>query len=85
MLSVQCRLAQLPEEDLVILALRPTFGGCACPYEWGAISESVYDVVIALLHSNDWNTFELKSKLGCMCPQVKYLPEDVPFYLKARN
>ena len=70
---------QLPEEDLAILVLRLTFGGSPCPYEWGVISESVCDLAMAILHSNDWNPFELKSMLGCLVPQVKYIHEDVPF------
>ena len=44
---------QLPEEDLAILALRLTFAGSPCPYEWGVISESVCDLAMAILHSND--------------------------------
>ena len=27
---------QLPQEDLAVMALRLTFGGSACPYEWGS-------------------------------------------------
>jgi hypothetical protein len=34
---------QLPEQDLVLMYLRLTFGGKPCPSEWGAISETVCD------------------------------------------
>ena len=70
---------QLPEENLAIMALRLTFGGCACPFEWGAISESICDLAMAFLHSNDWDPTSLKSKLGDMVPKTKFLPDDVPF------
>lgn len=39
---------QIPEEKLAIIALRLTFGGTPGPYEWGAISEPICDLVNAL-------------------------------------
>ena len=51
---------QLPEENLAIMALRLTFGGCACPLEWGAISETICDLAMAFLHSDDWDPISLK-------------------------
>ena len=70
---------QLPKENLAIMALRLTFGGSACPYEWVVISESVCDLSMALQHSNDWDPHSLKSKLGELVPEKKFLPDDAPF------
>ena len=51
---------QLPEENFAIMALHLTFGGSPCPYEWGVISESICDLSMALLHSNDRDPHSLK-------------------------
>ena len=34
---------------------------------------------MALLHSNEWDPSSLKSKLGCLVPQPKFLSDDEPF------
>ena len=70
---------QLPDENLAIMALRLTFGGSPGPYEWGAISETICDLSMAFLHSDDWDPNELCSPLGSLVPQPKYLPDSVPF------
>ena len=61
------------------MALRLTFGGSACPYEWGIISESVCDLSMALQQSKDRDPHSLKSKLGDLVPEAKFLPADSPF------
>ena len=53
--------------------------GCTCPYELGIISESICNLSMALLHSNNWDPTSLRSKLGDMVPDPKCLPDDVPF------
>ena len=70
---------QLPEGNLAIMALSLIFGGCACPYEWGVISESICDLSMALLHSDDWDPSSLRPKLGDVVPGPKFLLDDVPF------
>ena len=70
---------QSPEENLAIMALRLTFGGLPCPYEWGIISESLCDLSMVFLQCNDWDPYSLRSKLGDLVPQPKVLPDDVPF------
>ena len=70
---------QSPEENLAIMALRLTFGGSPCPYEWGIISESLCDLSMVFLQGNDWDPYSLRSKLGDLVPQPKVLPDDVPF------
>ena len=70
---------QVPKENFAIMALHLTFGGSPCPYEWGVISESICDLSMALLHSNEWDPNSLKSKLEHLVPQPKFLPDGEPF------
>ena len=61
------------------MALRLTFRGSPCPYKYGVISESVWGLLIALLHSNDCDPHSFKSKLGDRVPQPNFLPGETPF------
>ena len=61
------------------MALRLTFDGSPCPYKWGVVSELICDLSIALLHSNEWDPSSLKSKLGDLVPQPKFLSDDELF------
>ena len=77
--AVQTCTQLLLEENLTIIALRLTFGGSPCPYEWGVMSESICDLSMALLHSNEWDPSSLKSKLGDLVPQPKILLDNEHF------
>ena len=44
---------QLPDKNLAVVALRPTFGGAPGPYEWGVILDTVCDLTTAILHEDD--------------------------------
>ena len=70
---------QPPDENLAIVALRLTFGGAPGPYEWGAISETICDLSVAISHSDDWDPEALRAPNGDMVPPPKSLSNDEPF------
>lgn len=53
--------AQLPDEQLLLLMLRLTFGGTPCPHKWSVISEIICDLATAILIDDDWNYNEVVS------------------------
>ena len=50
---------QFEEEEIAVIMLRLTFGGKACPSEWGAASEIFCDLTNALLNDPSWDPEEL--------------------------
>ena len=70
---------QLPEIGIALLALRLTFGGAPCPYEWSIISELVCDLATAILTNVDWESHELYSPDQEKIPSPAFLPDDIPF------
>ena len=70
---------QLPELNIALMALRLTFGGAACPYEWSVISETICDLATAIAHDDDWDPDELQSPLQHLIPPPEFLPDDIPF------
>ena len=62
-----------------LIALRQTFGGAPCPYQWGCISEPIADLANALLELEDWNPVNLCSPFENMIPEDKVLDDDIPF------
>ncbi len=69
---------QLPDNDLLIITLRLTFGG-ACPFEWGIMSETICDLAKELLKCNDWDPRTLHALIQKEIPTCEYLNDDVPF------
>ncbi len=53
--------SQLPEQDIALIALRLTFGGAACPYEWSIISETICDLATVIAHDDNWDPTNLHS------------------------
>ena len=51
--------SQLPKICLALMMLRLSFGSTPCPLEWGAMSEPICDLIIAILQSNDWDPLNL--------------------------
>jgi hypothetical protein len=69
----------LPEEGLVLMALRLTFGGAPCPSEWGEVSETICDLANAILADPNWNPRLLCSPNQGLVPEEPSLSDDVPF------
>jgi len=71
---------QLPELRLALMMLRLSFGGAPCPSEFGTFSESICDLIIAILLHDDWDPLTLFAKEAqAHVPPKEVLPEDVPF------
>jgi hypothetical protein len=75
---------QLPEQDLVLMYLRLTFGGKPCPSEWGAISETVCNLSNAIVSMPEWDPETLFNPQSLELPKPKFLPDDIEI-AKARE
>jgi hypothetical protein len=71
--------SQLPDIDIALMALRLTFGGAACPFEWSIISETICDLAIAIAHATPWDPSTLHSPDQHPLPPPDFLPDDIPF------
>ena len=75
---------QLPDQDIVLMYLRLTFGGKPCPSEWGALSETVCDLANAILSDPDWDPEALFNPQSTELPEPASLPDDIEI-AKARE
>ena len=70
---------QLPEDNLVIIALHLTFGESTGPYEWGKISETICNLATEILQSTDWDPVSLNAPNQHLVPDKKILVPKIPF------
>ena len=68
----------LPDEDLALIFTRLTFGGKACPSEWGCLSEIVCDLTNAIISDEDWDPETLFNQQSLELPAPEFLDDDVP-------
>jgi hypothetical protein len=61
------------------MALRLTFGGAPCPFEWGIISETICDLATAIIRDDDWNPSQVHAPKQEEFPPPIFLPDDIPF------
>ncbi len=64
------------------MMLRLSFGGAPCPLEWGAILESVHDLINAILQHDDWDPltlFNAAAQAHVPPKELLPLPDNVPF------
>ena len=71
-------VTHLPDDGLALVALRLTFGGAACLFEWYTISETICDLTNAILHNDDWNPNNLFAPNSYLMPEPKLLPDEIP-------
>ena len=69
----------LLSKDIALLALRLTFGGAACAFEWSEISETICDLATAIANDESWDYTRLHSPLQALVPPPNFLPDDIPF------
>ncbi len=63
--------------------LQLPFGGAPCPSEWGAILETICDLIDTILTSDDWNPLNFfASNSQHLIPPKCTLPDDVPFGIR---
>ncbi len=71
---------QLPTLCLALMMLRLSFSGAPCPSEWGTISESVCDLINAILQHDDWDPLTLLTAAAqAHVPPKEVLSDNVPF------
>ena len=70
---------QLPDLNLLIIALRLTFGGAPGPFEWGAISEPICDLAMAILQHPDWDPERLHAPNPELVPPAEIMEDSIPF------
>jgi hypothetical protein len=63
--------------NLLLMALRMTFGGSPCPSLWGYISEMLADVCNALIQNPDWDHTSLFDPLSLKVDQATPCPDPV--------
>ena len=61
------------------MALRLTFGGAPCPYEWGAIAEPICDLSNAIIQHEDWDPLDLHAPDPELVPAPVYLDNSIPY------
>jgi len=66
-------------EDILLVALRLTFGGSPCPNLWSVISEMILDIGNAILLNSSWDHFEFFDPLSNLIENPICLPENIPF------
>jgi hypothetical protein len=72
-------IMQLPEDNLAIITLQLTFGGTPCPFEWGIMSELIWDLVNELLRCKEWDPLTLHTLVQADIPTQEYFDNDIPF------
>jgi len=65
-------------KDLLLVALRLSFGGAPGPNLWGVISESIADIGNAILQNDSWNYSTFFDPLSDTIEEPLSLPDDIP-------
>lgn len=69
----------LPEDELVIISLRLSFGGRPCPKEWGVLAEPICDLTNTLLKTDSWDLDLLLSPYQQLVPPKQLLHDNLSF------
>jgi hypothetical protein len=70
---------QLPEDNLTITTLQPTFGGAPCPFKWGIMSELICNLANELLKCKEWDPLTLQALVQADISTREYLDDKVSF------
>jgi hypothetical protein len=70
-------------QQMILLPLRLTFGGSACPAEWCVVSEMVTDLANRILDHKQWDTRTIFPSLAFEVPPTTLYPANTDF-AKAR-
>lgn len=68
---------QLERENLAVIMLRLTFGGRACPSEWGSASETICDLANAIINDPSWDPDSLFNEQSLELPRPESMPDEV--------
>ena len=64
---------------MAVVALRLTFGGAPETYEWGVLSESIFDLSISIMQDSGWDTTLLCDTNGHLVPPPLFLDDFIVF------
>jgi hypothetical protein len=67
-------------DNLLLVALRLTFGGSPCPSLWGLLSETMADIANTLLVNPFWDHDSVFDPISNMIEPPQPLPADQPFH-----
>jgi hypothetical protein len=79
--ATQC-MSQIKHPDhphIVLLPLRLTFGGSACPAEWCVASELITDFTNRILNQPHWDPNVVAPSLADQIPPTVLINDDIPF------
>jgi hypothetical protein len=76
-------VTQLPENDLMLMSLRLTFGGSPGPFEWGIILETVCNLTTAIRQNDDWEPIKAFGRNQHLVPPPKILRRPNPIHGRA--
>lgn len=65
--------------NLLLMALRLTFGGSACPNLWNCLSESGTDIANMLIQNPFWDHTSLTDPLSSLLTSTNSLPDDISY------
>jgi hypothetical protein len=69
-----------PEYCLALMMLRLSFGEKRCPSKWGALLETICDLIMAILQHDGWDSLTLFTETAqTHVPEKQILPNDKPF------
>jgi hypothetical protein len=66
--------------NVLLLAVRLTFGGAPCPSIWGILSETITDISNVLVSNKFWDHNTLFDPISNQLSKVINLPESTPFH-----
>jgi len=66
-------------ENILLMALRSTFGGSPYPSLWGIISDTLADICNTLLQCKNWNHTSLYDPITDSIKPTNHLPDKIPF------
>jgi hypothetical protein len=70
---------QLVKIGLLLMMLWLSFWGKPCPLEWGAISVSICNLAMAILHSVDWDPSKMYAPNQHLVSEKTALDDNIPF------
>jgi hypothetical protein len=66
--------------NILLMALRMTFGGSPCPSLWGIISDTLADICNTLLQCKSWDFTSLFDPISASILPPNSLPENITFH-----
>jgi hypothetical protein len=66
--------------NILLMALRMSFGGSPCLSLWGYFSDTIADLCNVIIHNEFWDPNVLSDSLSHKLLSPSSLPDDIPFH-----